>query len=143
MGGTSPGRPARGTYRRPTPRRLERPAPATRADHHALVIGFTDTPSGHDALSLRIRLAELHRVDDVVAAEVHDTWAGDRAARERATLDLVAARQAAGARPRTTFAATAASSTAGGLHRLAEERGATTIVVARPRAAGRHSGAVP
>lgn len=103
-----------------------------------ILVGFVDTPGGHDALALGVALADLQSSADLTVAAVRDAFgtAEARAAggahddgHQRAELDLVAARQAYSTRPRTSFTTCGGASPSDGLRRLGDELHATTIVV--------------
>lgn len=108
------------------------------SDPTHILVGFVDTPGGHDALALGVALADLHPSADLTVAAVRDAF-GTAEARagggahgydhERAELDLVAARQAYSTRPRTSFTTCRGASPSDGLRRLGDELHATTIVV--------------
>ncbi|CAB4904205.1 unannotated protein [freshwater metagenome] len=103
-----------------------------------IIAGYTDSAGGRDALALGVVLADL---DDTSALTVTSAylynppvessepagWRKDLKARADADLDQ--ARATLGARPRTTVVPCCGVSPADGLHRLAEELDASTIVV--------------
>jgi nucleotide-binding universal stress UspA family protein len=110
-------------------------------DH--LVVGYDGNPGGTDALALSFALADAPGAGTdvgLVVASIHPLPQPGRrgaapgyedAVREAAADRLAPAREACGLRPGTAFVVRAGTSPAHGLHQVAREFDASTIVVGR------------
>lgn len=104
-----------------------------------IISGYSDSAGGRDALALGAVLADLedgteltvtHAYGDTPPASLWGPPPGWRlACRDRAETVLDPARAAFGTRPSTSFVACRGVSPTDGLHRLADELGASVIVV--------------
>lgn len=103
-----------------------------------IIVGYADTPGGHDALAMGVALAALGPATELVVATVYPSkpspmdrgvpdWRATLAERARAQLSTARDRHPDG--PRTTFRLIAGTSPAEGLHRLANELRAGVVVV--------------
>lgn len=110
-----------------------------------IIVGYGDTEGGRDALALAVALADLDPTSELTVARIYmynaphepskDTgWR--KALRDAAEQELEPARARFGARERTSFTGASGMSPADGLHRLADELGATAIVVGVSHARG-------
>jgi nucleotide-binding universal stress UspA family protein len=103
-----------------------------------IIVGYVDTPGGHDALAMGATLAALDPDAELIVTQVYlynppvetAAPAGFRKTlRERADVGLATAREHLPAGTEATLRVHCGVSPADGLHRLAVELGATTIVV--------------
>lgn len=110
-----------------------------------IVIGYVDTPGGHDALALGVALADLEPDSELTVTRVYGGDSPEDAAPEagwrselqdRADEELRSARQLLGSRSRTEVIPSYGVSPADGLHRLADQQSADLLVVGVSRRHG-------